>query len=435
MTCHATHGICQACYGWDLASGRPVDIGTAVGIIAAQSIGEPGTQLTMRTFHTGGVAGEDITHGLPRVTELFEARKPKGQAVLAEIAGKLTIEDDEKTRELIVTDGKDGKEKAYTVSRRARLRPGVADGADVELGQQLTEGSVNPHDLLDLKGPNAVLRYIVDAGPGGLPLPGCRHQRQAHRGHRASDAAQGLGHRSRATPTFLPGSARGPLRVRADNEDRRSRQAASRRSAIPVLLGITKASLATESSSCRPHPSRRRRACSPTPRSPARKTTLLGLKENVIIGKLIPAATGMKRYRGVQLTYKGRVSRLGPGGGGPAAGLRARGAQGARGDAARSAIAGAAVLRPRRICGDVRRPRIWTTPATIDVCRVRRRRCSSPRRRDQPRRSTKRSRSRRSTAAPAETAGASGDHCESMTLGEIGVSARWAQQVREARRD
>ncbi len=124
MTCHARHGICQKCYGWDLASGQPVDIGTAVGIIAAQSIGEPGTQLTMRTFHTGGVAGEDITHGLPRVTELFEARKPKGQAILAEIAGKLEIKEEEKSRELVVTDKKNN-EKAYTVSRRARLRPGV----------------------------------------------------------------------------------------------------------------------------------------------------------------------------------------------------------------------------------------------------------------------------------------------------------------------
>ena len=161
MTCHAKHGICQSCYGWDLASSRPVDIGTAVGIIAAQSIGEPGTQLTMRTFHTGGVAGEDITHGLPRVTELFEARKPKGQAILAEVAGVLAIENEDKTRTLTVTD-EEGHEKSYTVSRRATLLPGTADGATVELGQQLTKGSVNPHDLLHLKGPNETLRYIVE---------------------------------------------------------------------------------------------------------------------------------------------------------------------------------------------------------------------------------------------------------------------------------
>jgi DNA-directed RNA polymerase subunit beta' len=161
MTCHAQHGICQKCYGWDLASSRAVDIGTAVGIIAAQSIGEPGTQLTMRTFHTGGVAGEDITHGLPRVTELFEARKPKGQAQLAEITGTLAIEESDKTRTLTITDTK-GHEKSYTVSRRARLLPGVADGATVEAGIQLTAGSINPHDQLHLRGPKAVLSYIVE---------------------------------------------------------------------------------------------------------------------------------------------------------------------------------------------------------------------------------------------------------------------------------
>ena len=160
MTCRAKYGVCQKCYGWDLASSRPVDIGTAVGIIAAQSIGEPGTQLTMRTFHTGGVAGEDITHGLPRVTELFEARRPKGQAILAEISGVLVIEDADKTRKLTVHDDK-GHEKSYTVSRRARLRPGVADGVMVVAGQQLTEGSVNPHDLLELRGETDVLTYIV----------------------------------------------------------------------------------------------------------------------------------------------------------------------------------------------------------------------------------------------------------------------------------
>ena len=143
-----------------LAAGRTVDIGTAVGIIAAQSIGEPGTQLTMRTFHTGGVAGEDITHGLPRVTELFEARKPKGQAQLTELTGMLAIEEGDKTRKLTVT-AEDGKAKDYTVSRRSRLRPGVVDGTVIEAGTQLTEGSVNPHDLLILRGPKAVLAYIV----------------------------------------------------------------------------------------------------------------------------------------------------------------------------------------------------------------------------------------------------------------------------------
>ena len=161
MTCHAEHGICQKCYGWDLATSRPVNIGTAAGIIAAQSIGEPGTQLTMRTFHSGGVAGEDITHGLPRVTELFEARKPKGQAVLAEIAGTLQIVGDKNSKTLTIHD-QEGNIREYVVSARAQMFPGVTDGCEVEVGQQLTKGSVNPHDLLRLTDPNTTLRYIVD---------------------------------------------------------------------------------------------------------------------------------------------------------------------------------------------------------------------------------------------------------------------------------
>ena len=160
MTCHAEHGVCQKCYGWDLATGRPVNIGTAVGIIAAQSIGEPGTQLTMRTFHAGGVAGDDITHGLPRVTELFEARKPKGQAVLAEIAGTLQITGDKTTKTLTVHDT-EGNFREYVVSARAQMLPGIIDGCAVKVGQQLTKGSVNPHDLLRLTDPNTTLRYIV----------------------------------------------------------------------------------------------------------------------------------------------------------------------------------------------------------------------------------------------------------------------------------
>ena len=160
MTCHAEHGVCQKCYGWDLATARPVNIGTAVGIIAAQSIGEPGTQLTMRTFHTGGVAGEDITHGLPRVQELFEARKPKGQAVLAEISGTMQVTGDKMSKTITIHD-QEGNYREYVVSARAQLLPGVFDGCEVRVGQQLTKGSVNPHDLLRLTDPNTTLRYIV----------------------------------------------------------------------------------------------------------------------------------------------------------------------------------------------------------------------------------------------------------------------------------
>ena len=201
MTCHAHEGVCQKCYGWDLATGRPVNIGTAVGIIAAQSIGEPGTQLTMRTFHQGGVAGDDITHGLPRVQELFEARRPKGLAVLAEIAGTLQVSGDKNTKILTVHD-QEGNFREYTVSARAQLANGVTDGCEVRVGQQLTKGSVDPKELLKLTDPNTTLRYIVSQVQDVYVSQGVRHQRQAHRGHRASDAAQG--HRSRSGRLRLP---------------------------------------------------------------------------------------------------------------------------------------------------------------------------------------------------------------------------------------
>ncbi len=302
MTCHAKHGICESCYGWDLASGRPVDIGMAVGIIAAQSIGEPGTQLTMRTFHTGGVAGEDITHGLPRVTELFEARKPKGQAILAEAEGKLAIEDDGKSRKLTITD-KDGHEKAYTVSRRARLRPGVVDGAEVELGQQLTEGSVNPHDLLHLKGPNETLRYIVEQVQEVYRSQGV----DINDKHIEVIARQMLRRVSITEPgdtELLPGQLVDRLTFSADNEASIA-AGGEPASGYPVLLGITKASLATESFLSAASFQETTRVLTDAAIA-GKDDDLLGLKENVIIGKLIPAATGMKRYRSVKLTYKGQ---------------------------------------------------------------------------------------------------------------------------------
>ncbi len=302
MTCHAKHGICQSCYGWDLASGRSVDIGTAVGIIAAQSIGEPGTQLTMRTFHTGGVAGEDITHGLPRVTELFEARKPKGQAQLAEIPGTLHIEDGDKTRKLTVTAA-DGHEKSYTVSRRARLRPGILDGAAIEAGLQLTEGSVNPHDLLHLRGPKDVLGYIVAEVQEVYASQGVdindKHieviARQMMRKVSVLDAGD---------TEFLPGQLVDRFAFEEANENALAagEQPAS---ASNVLLGITKASLATDSYLSAASFQETTRVLTDAAIA-GKEDQLLGLKENVIIGKLIPAATGMKRYRSVKLTYKGQ---------------------------------------------------------------------------------------------------------------------------------
>ena len=302
MTCHAKHGICQACYGWDLASSRPVDIGTAVGIIAAQSIGEPGTQLTMRTFHTGGVAGEDITHGLPRVTELFEARKPKGQAILAEIGGRLTIEDADKTRKLTVVDD-EGEEKLYTVSRRATLLPGTTDGATVVLGQQLTKGSVNPHDLLHLKGPNETLRYIVEQVQDVYRSQGV----DINDKHIEVISRQMLRKVSVTEPgdtDFLPGQLADRLNFASANN---AALAAGGEPANghPTLLGITKASLATDSYLSAASFQETTRVLTDAAIA-GKEDHLLGLKENVIIGKLIPAATGMKRYRNVKLTYKGQ---------------------------------------------------------------------------------------------------------------------------------
>ncbi len=302
MTCRAKYGVCQKCYGWDLASSRPVDIGTAVGIIAAQSIGEPGTQLTMRTFHTGGVAGEDITHGLPRVTELFEARRPKGQAILAEISGILVIEDADKTRKLTVHDDK-GHDKSYTVSRRARLRPGVADGMTVVAGQQLTEGSVNPHDLLELRGETDVLTYIVAEVQDVYASQGVDIN-DKHIEVIARQMMRKLTVLDSGDTDFLPGQLVDRF-VFADENDRVTAARGEPARAEAILLGITKASLATDSYLSAASFQETTRVLTDAAIS-GKEDNLLGLKENVIIGKLIPAATGMRRYRGVRLTYKGQ---------------------------------------------------------------------------------------------------------------------------------
>ncbi|MDO9556250.1 MAG: DNA-directed RNA polymerase subunit beta', partial [Coriobacteriia bacterium] len=302
MTCHARYGICQKCYGWDLAAGRSVDIGTAVGIIAAQSIGEPGTQLTMRTFHTGGVAGEDITHGLPRVTELFEARKPKGQAILAEVTGTLAIEDGDKTRTFTVKDA-EGNEKEYTVARRVRLRPGIAAGVEVEAGTQLTEGSVNPHDLLSLRGPKAVLSYIVRQVQAVYNSQGVDIN-DKHVEVIARNMMRKVSITEAGDTTFLPGQLVDRFAF-VDENDRMTAEGGELAAGTSVLLGITKASLATESYLSAASFQETTRVLTDAAIA-GKEDQLLGLKENVIIGKLIPAATGMQRYRSVRLTYKGQ---------------------------------------------------------------------------------------------------------------------------------
>ena len=302
MTCHAEHGVCQKCYGWDLATARPVNIGTAVGIIAAQSIGEPGTQLTMRTFHAGGVAGEDITQGLPRVQELFEARKPKGQAVLAEISGTLQVSGDKSSKTLTIHD-QEGNYREYVVSARATLFPGVEDGGEVKVGQQLTKGSVNPHDLLRLTDPNTTLRYIVAQVQGVYVSQGVdindKHieviARQMLRKVAVLDAGDS---------EFLPG--RQVNRYEFENEAN-ALIAEGKNPPVgqPLLLGITKASLATDSFLSAASFQETTKVLTDAAIE-GKIDHLVGLKENVIIGKPIPAGTGLKRYREVGLTYKGR---------------------------------------------------------------------------------------------------------------------------------
>jgi DNA-directed RNA polymerase subunit beta' len=300
ITCEAEVGVCRLCYGRNLASGRVVDIGEAVGIIAAQSIGEPGTQLTMRTFHTGGVAGEDITHGLPRVVELFEARKPKGEAQITELSGTVSVEDDEEkhVRRIRVTD-ETGDMVEYPVSFRARLT--VSDGEAVEVGQRLTEGSVNPHEKLRVEGVQALQLHMVEEVQQVYRSQGVT----IHDKHIELIVRQMLRKVHIIEPgdtTFLPGDmvAR---RVFEETNSEVVEGGGVPASARPVLLGITKASLATDSWLSAASFQETTRVLTDAAIG-ARSDPLLGLKENVIIGKLIPAGTGMPRYRNIHVRIK-----------------------------------------------------------------------------------------------------------------------------------
>jgi DNA-directed RNA polymerase subunit beta' len=299
-TCEAEIGVCAACYGRSLASGRMVDIGEAVGIIAAQSIGEPGTQLTMRTFHTGGVAGEDITHGLPRVQELFEARKPKGEAQITELTGEVSIEDDDEkhVRRIRVTDDT-GDMVEYPVSFRARLT--VNTGDKVEVGQQLTEGSVNPHDILRVKGVLALQQHLADE----VQLVYRSQGVTIHDKHIELIARQMLRKVHIIEPgdtDFLPGDLIN-RRLFEEKNGEIVESGGTPASARPVLLGITKASLATDSWLSAASFQETTKVLTDAAIG-GKSDPLLGLKENVIIGKLIPAGTGMNRYRNVQVRIK-----------------------------------------------------------------------------------------------------------------------------------
>jgi DNA-directed RNA polymerase subunit beta' len=297
LDCQAKVGVCRKCYGYALAAGKPVDIGEAVGIVAAQSIGEPGTQLTMRTFHTGGVAGEDITHGLPRVVELFEARKPKGEAALAEIGGKVSIDEADKTRKINI-QGDDATLKTYTVPRRSRLK--VADGQTVEAGDRLTEGSLNPHDLLRVAGRTKTQMYIVDEVQEVYKSQGV----DIHDKHVELIVRQMLKRVTVNEPgdtDLLPGQLID--RIGYELANRTAVEAGGEAaSAKDALLGITKASLATDSFLSAASFQETTRVLTDAAIS-GKADPLLGLKENVVIGKLIPAATGMNRYRQIKLTY------------------------------------------------------------------------------------------------------------------------------------
>ncbi len=296
LTCRSHIGICAKCYGANMATGQAVQVGEAVGIIAAQSIGEPGTQLTMRTFHTGGVAGGDITQGLPRVEELFEARKPKGLAIITEFGGDVQVNDTKKKREVVVTNKETGEAKAYLIPYGSRIK--VFDGQTLEAGDELTEGSVNPHDILKIKGVRAVQDYMIREVQRVYRLQGVdindKHieviVRQMLKKIRVEDGGDS---------DYLPGSLINVLDYEETNA-RLSEEGLEPIQGTQVMLGITKASLATSSFLSAASFQETTKVLTEAAIK-GKIDPLIGLKENVLIGKLIPAGTGMKRYRSVKL--------------------------------------------------------------------------------------------------------------------------------------
>ena len=299
-------GICAKCYGANMATGEMVQVGEAVGIIAAQSIGEPGTQLTMRTFHTGGVAGGDITQGLPRVEELFEARKPKGLAIISEFGGTVSIPDNKKSREVIVTSDETGESKEYPIPYGSRIK--VVDGQTIEAGDELTEGSVNPHDLMKIKGIRAVQNYLLREVQKVYRLQGVdicdKHIEVIVRQMLGKIRIENSG-----DTKFLPGSLVDVL----DFEDENERLTALDKQPAEgkqIILGITKAALATSSFLSAASFQETTKVLTDAAIH-GRIDPLIGLKENVILGKLIPAGTGMKRYRNTRLSTDARLRRIG----------------------------------------------------------------------------------------------------------------------------
>ncbi len=297
LTCKSHNGVCAKCYGANMATGQRVQVGEAVGIIAAQSIGEPGTQLTMRTFHTGGVAGDDITQGLPRVEELFEARKPKGLAIIAEFGGKAEIKETKKKREIIVTNDETGESKTYLIPYGSRIR--ILDGTVLEAGDELTEGSVNPHDLLKIKGLRAVQDYMIREVQRVYRLQGVDIN-DKHIEVIVRQMLKKIKVDSAGDSEFLPGTTVEVLDFNEVNEEL-VEQGKEPAVGTQIMLGITKASLATNSFLSAASFQETTRVLTEAAIN-GKVDPLVGLKENVIIGKLIPAGTGMKRYSSVKLT-------------------------------------------------------------------------------------------------------------------------------------
>ena len=296
LTCRSHSGVCAKCYGANMATGEPVQVGEAVGIIAAQSIGEPGTQLTMRTFHNGGVAGGDITQGLPRVEELFEARKPKGLAIITEIAGIANLNDTKKKREIIVTNHETGESKAYLIPYGSRIK--VADGAELEAGDELTEGSINPHDILRIKGIRAVQDYMIQEVQRVYRLQGVEIN-DKHIEVIVRQMLKKIRIEESGDTEFLPGTNVDRLEFEDVNE---VLEAEGKEPAIgePIIMGITKASLATNSFLSAASFQETTKVLTEAAIK-GKIDPLVGLKENVIIGKHIPAGTGMRKYRDIRL--------------------------------------------------------------------------------------------------------------------------------------